>query len=339
VADVNSRGGLNGHPVRVLMAEDGGDPARAQEIVRKMVEQDHVIAFFSPYTISTLDAVLPYLDSRKIPVYGSLIGADFKADYSEMVFNPFMGADKGLSWEVILSITKQTDKRKAALLYCREATICRYQRQKVKELLPYDGLTIVYEAEISVAQPDFTAETLAAQRAGAEIIMLNMDINSAGRVARSAHRQGYRPVFATAHQVQNDTTLSLSNELDGLILGSVTATYDSPQMAEYRAAIAKYQPNTIKSSYGAMTYVAGRLLEAKIAPLLDENPSSNEFIEALYSLQNETFKGLLPGVTWPRRSDRSDVNLCSIPVIMRGGRFVPHGAGEFICAPGWKPAG
>ena len=335
VGDVNSRGGLNGHPVRVIFAEDGGDPGRAQAIVRQMVEQDHIMALFFPYGVGTIDPVLPYLESVGIPVYGGQLGADFKADYSPMVFNLFTGADKALAWELILNVTTQSDRRNAAVLYCREALICQHQRDQIKQYLPYDGMRIVYEAQVTLASPDYTAEALSAQRAGADVVLAFLDINSIARFVKSAQRQGYEPVVSTAHQVQSDLALPLAKDLEGLLASSVTAPYDSPQMADYRMALAKYQPRAVKSTYGAAAYTAGRLLEARIAPSLDDTPTSAEFIEALYTLRNETFGGLLPGITFPRDKDRSQVNMCAIPVKLTGGRWIPSSA-SFACTPGWK---
>src|SRR5258708_17670987 len=43
-ADVNARGGLNGHPVRIVFGDDGGDPGRALSLAKGMVEQQGVIA-------------------------------------------------------------------------------------------------------------------------------------------------------------------------------------------------------------------------------------------------------------------------------------------------------
>jgi branched-chain amino acid transport system substrate-binding protein len=303
-----------------------------------MVEQDHIMALFFPYDVGTLDPVLPYLESAGIPVYGGQLDSDFKADYSPMVFNLFIGADKALAWELILNVTTQSDRRKAAVLYCREAQICQHQRDQIKQYLPYDGMQIVYEAQVTLASPDYTAEALSAQRAGADVVLLFLDINSIARFIKSAQRQGYKPVVATAHQVQSDLALPLAKDLEGLLAGSVTAPYDSPQMADYRLAIAKYQPKAVKSTYGAAAYTAGRLLEARIAPSFDDNPTTGKFVEALYTLRNETFGGLLPGITFPRDRDRSRVNMCSIPVKLTGGRWTPSSA-SFACTPGWKPTG
>ena len=41
----NAQGGVSGHPVSAIFADDGGDPARHRAAVQKMVEQDKVVAF------------------------------------------------------------------------------------------------------------------------------------------------------------------------------------------------------------------------------------------------------------------------------------------------------
>src|SRR5579884_3437529 len=89
-AYVNAQGGINGHPVRVILGEDNADPARTLSIVRRMVEQDKVIGFFNDYSF-TLASVLPYLEEKQIPVIGS-IGGDASGDHSPMMFNPLTGS-------------------------------------------------------------------------------------------------------------------------------------------------------------------------------------------------------------------------------------------------------
>src|SRR5436190_1683195 len=61
-ADVNARGGVAGHPVKLLFGDDGGDPAAALAIAKRMVEQDKVVAFIGTYLVTTTLAVTPYLE-------------------------------------------------------------------------------------------------------------------------------------------------------------------------------------------------------------------------------------------------------------------------------------
>ena len=53
------------------------------------------------------------------------------------------------------------------------------------------GFEIVYQARASLTQPDYTAECLSAQQAGADVIITAVDNNSYCASARSCARQNF----------------------------------------------------------------------------------------------------------------------------------------------------
>jgi branched-chain amino acid transport system substrate-binding protein len=336
---VNSRGGLAGHRVRVIIADDGNDPARAQALVRQLVDKEGVIAFINEFTLNTLSAVMPYLESKQIPVIGS-IGGDLIGGASPMMFNPLAGS-YGVShaWATLLTINAMTEKKKLGLVYCREVNGCTSYAQTIKKLMPYGGLDIVYEAQVSLAQPDYTAEMLEAQRAGAEVVFILVDSASIVRVAKSAHRQGYNPIFVAAFNASHDLVFTGGKEVEGLLVGGRYAPWDSsPLVQDYRDAMNAYQPSAPRGDLGGGVFIIGRLLETKIAPFLKEPPTSAQFLDGLYSLDKETLDGRLPGISFPRDSHEK-VNLCTVPQRLVNGKFTTRDpAASFVCAPGWTPA-
>jgi branched-chain amino acid transport system substrate-binding protein len=336
-AYMNAKGGINGHPVRVILGDDNADPARTLALVRQMVERDKVIAFFNDYSF-TLSAATRYLEEKQIPVIGS-IGGDVVGDHSPMVFHPLVGPDKGQAWGFLLTIATQTDKKKLGLIYCREAATCAVQMGSFKKLLPWNGLQSVYEAQVSLAQPDYTAEMLQAQRAGAEVIVSLVDSASVARLAQSAHRQGYNPIFSGTYNLNQDLIYAGGKDVDGLLLTSRTPPWDSsPKMQFYRDAMDRYQPRAYRGDLGGGVFVAGKLLEERIGPFIAEPPATAQILEGLYALRNETLGGLLPGVGFVH-GEHFGTNQCVVPVKLTGGKFVAHDAAEsFVCAPGWKPA-
>ncbi|HEY4411039.1 MAG TPA: ABC transporter substrate-binding protein, partial [Acidimicrobiia bacterium] len=201
--DVNARGGLAGHPVRVVFADDGGDPQRALAIARRMVDGDGVLAFFATYMVTTLPAVLPYLEAQRIPMVGSSNGSE-AADHSPMVFNPQVGADLGTAWSYLLALTSQSDKRNVAVLYCSEASTCANQYDGLKRVAPEAGVRIVYAGQMSIAAPDYTAQMLAARNAGADVVMCICDPPTQIRMIRSAHRQGWSPLFSATYSMDQE---------------------------------------------------------------------------------------------------------------------------------------
>jgi branched-chain amino acid transport system substrate-binding protein len=336
-AYINTQGGVNGHPVRVILGDDNANPSRSQAIVRQMVEQDKVVAFLNEYSF-TLDSVMPYLEQKKVPIVGS-IGGHPIGDHSAMMFNPLLGADIGQSWGFILNtLTQAPGKKKIGILYCREASVCGILKDGFKKLLPYEGLEVVYEAFVSLAQPDYTGEVLQAQRAGAEVILPLIDTAALNRVVTAARRQNYEPAFVGTYNLNQDLIYNFSENLEGIFLTSRMGAWDtSPLLQTYRDAMARYQPRGARGDLGAGVFVAGKLLSDKIGAFLGEPPTTEQVLEGLYSLNNETLGGLLPGVGFKRDSEHVDTNQCMIPVKFTGGKFVAHP--KFVCAPNWKPVG
>jgi branched-chain amino acid transport system substrate-binding protein len=338
-ADVNTRGGLAGHPVKVIFADDGGDPQRALAIARRMVDGDGALAFFATYMVTTLPAVLPYLEAQRIPMVGSSNGSE-AADHSPMVFNPQVGADLGTAWSYLLALTSQSDKRSVAVLYCSEASTCVNQYDGLKRIAPEAGVRIVYAGQMSIAAPDYTAEMLAARNAGAEVVICICDPPTQIRMIRSARRQDWSPLFSATYSMDQEQIKAGKDEVEGLLAAASTVPYStSPKMKPYLDAVARFVPAGSVGGVGAAAWTQGKLLE-RIAPFLDrEPPTRSSIFEGLRSLDKETLGGLVPPITFPD-GDRNRVNLCIVPLRFERGLFRPLGGDDsnFRCAPGWAPA-
>jgi ABC-type branched-subunit amino acid transport system substrate-binding protein len=70
-ASVNARGGLFGRPVKVIVQDDGGDPARYAAAVQDLVENRGVIAFVGQGAVLSLRGGMRYLSDKGIPVIGN----------------------------------------------------------------------------------------------------------------------------------------------------------------------------------------------------------------------------------------------------------------------------
>jgi hypothetical protein len=181
---------------------------------------------------------------------------------------------------------------------------------------------------------------LQAQRAGAEVVLPLIDTAALNRLAQSAHRQNYDPVFVGTYNLNQDLIYPFAKELDGVALTARVGAWDtSPKLAFYREAMDRFQPRGARGDLGAGVFVTGKLLAEKIGPFIQEPPTTAQVLEGLYSLKNETLDGLLPGIGF-EKGEHVKTNQCVVPTLFKGGKFVPHDpAGSFVCAPGWKPVG
>src|SRR5437870_2859381 len=338
VADVNARGGVDGHPVRLFQVDDGGDPGRSLAIVKRLVEQDHVQALYATHMPTTEEAIANYVTEKQVPVIGGC-SCSSVTDSSPMIFPVGPGAPTGEMWAHLLPLTAQSDHRKLSILYCREAANCQGLADLMQRNAERAGVHIVHTAQVSLAQPDFTAEVLAARNAGADAVVGIFDNATLIRVARSAHRQGYNPVFSIQQAGYDDAMLTGGSDVERFVTAGIVPDHNnSPKLADYRAALARYVPGGRRATISASQWVAGKLIE-RIGPALGEQPTSASFVEALYGLKGETLGGLLPPTTYQRGTGHGATNQCIVPVQIKGGKFVAPGGDEFTCAPGWKPVG
>ncbi len=66
-AKLNRDGGVNGRTVKLLSLDDGYSPPKAVEQVRKLVEQEHVLAIFNAVGTASNSAIHKYLNGKEVP--------------------------------------------------------------------------------------------------------------------------------------------------------------------------------------------------------------------------------------------------------------------------------
>ena len=336
-ADVAARGGLAGHPVRLIFGDDGGDPAKAQALVHRMVEQDKVQAFYTVAAPTTLQAATPYLEQAQVPIIG-LCECNPAVDESPMAFQPGIGSTTGLAWAHLAPLVGLSDKRKLSIFYCREVPSCEQSATGIKKLAGAVGVQVVNETQMSLAQPDYTAEVLSARNAGADALIVVADGATIVRILRSAHRQNYRPQVSTPTAgYEPDFIRAGGDDVEGTVVASSTVPWStSPRLADYRTAMARYVPDGEMSTLGAEMWGAGKLIEL-LARRFPANPTAADFLDGLYGLRGETVGGIFPPLAFVKGRGHGATNQCVVPVKVVGGQFKPASDDKFSCAPGWTP--
>jgi branched-chain amino acid transport system substrate-binding protein len=290
---VNEHGGLDGHPMQVVTGDAGGDPARALSLVRDMVENKNVVALMGNLWVFSANGPRQYLEEHKVPVIGG-DGTTRVWDQSPMYFSsgsPYpamaMGAMKGLA---------DLGHKKQAIIYCVEAEQCGAWRDIAKKHAAEQGVEIVYEAQVSLAQPDFTAECIQAQRNGATGIQSAIDGPSIARLAKACAQQGYKPQYMGISLAIIDS-ISSEPALEGLMAPQGNFPFTSastPAEAEYQAIRQQYAPSLANSPAVATVWAAGALLREAVkgAALPAGKVTSRDFLNGLYTIKDDNLAGL-----------------------------------------------
>ncbi|HVW33125.1 MAG TPA: ABC transporter substrate-binding protein, partial [Acidimicrobiia bacterium] len=298
---INSQGGLNGHQLKFAIYDDGGDPARHRAQVQEAVEQKHAVALLANAEALTGQGSNDYIASHRVPVIGVDGGWDFPYDNPMYFLQHPSGEPLYLSF--VLSTAQQivpAGKTKLAVLTCQEAQACgivtNLWNQRAKSL----GIDIVYSGRASIAQPDYTAECLAAHNAGAQALFVLEDGNAVGRVANSCARQDYKPQYALATTVILDRFKDDPN-LEGALGGSDVFPWFQhglPAIDEFHDAVKAFGGG-LQPGVGMVTgWTAGKLLERAAAHNLSEPPASESVLKGLWTVKDDTLGGLTYPLTF-----------------------------------------
>lgn len=321
---INDNGGLNGHPVKMLVADAAGDPSRALSIVRDMVENKGVVAFMGNLWVLSASGARSYLEQKRIPVIGGDVA-------TAMWFQSPMFFPQASSFPTMAvgSVKTMADLgyKKIALGYCAEVEACKIYHDEGTARAASVGGQIVYTAQVSLAQPDYTAECLQAQRSGAQALMLGVDSTALSRFARSCFQQGFKVPIVTASLATIAST-SKDPNLEGLLSPIGTFPYvanDVPAVREYAAAVARYAPNLEQSGSTSAVWTSGALLR-EISKSLPATVTSADFLKGLYQIKGNTLGGLAPPLTFIEGKPAPDFTCYFVQKIVGGKFTAPQGS-------------
>jgi len=331
VKAVNASGGIKGgHKIKLYQATDA-DAASALTAVQNLVTQHHIIALFdnSPedYAFQT------YVDSIKLPVVGT--------EYNGKLFNTdpnFFSvsspeANLGLN---ILTTIQKSGKTKVAVMYCAEYAACNNTQALFGPYLAQTGTTLSYVAAISGSAPNYTANCLAAQQAGATALVVFEPGAIGQKVYDNCVAQGYSPLFVSTTSLAIPAWLS-DPSMNGAELFSPNVpdfVSSTPATKAEFAALAKYDSGVlISANFSAEvpnTWVSGKALQlAMTNAKMGNKPSIAGMHKGFDTFKNETFGGMAPPITV--KNGQTVLPSCVFTEYISGGKWKLNNGLKLTC--------
>jgi branched-chain amino acid transport system substrate-binding protein len=250
---VNAEGGINGRKVKYISLDDGYNPAKTVEQVRKLVEEDEVLFVFNPLGTPSNTAIQKYMNTKKVPQLFVATGATKWGDYKN---NPWtMGWQPNYQTEgkiYAAHILETKPNAKIGVLYQNDD----YGKDYLKGL--EDGLgdkaktMIVAKVSYEVTDPTIDSQMVTLKSSGADTFFNVTTPKFAAQAIKKAADLGWKPT----HYL-NNVSSSVGSTLTpaGLenSVGIITTQYGKdptdPQwandkgMQDWRAWMAKYFPS------------------------------------------------------------------------------------------------
>ena len=331
VAAVNSKGGVNCHPVKYTIADDGADPNRHRALIQQMVESNKVVAFVHNGAVLSGYSSVDYINQKQVPVIGNEGGSTWFYDSPYFFPQGVSGGEpfnQGFFASLALS-GAAAGKTKVAVLACIEVPVCSAVKSKAEEETKKFGLELVYNAEASLTQPDFTSHCLRAQSAGAQMFVLSLDGASLHRIAASCDAVGFHPIYNTVTAAIR-TDFAQNPQFEGFIGAVWTRPWfdtSNPMIQEFQAALKRFGGGLTPGPAEAGGWASAKVFEYA-ARALGDTPTPAGVLEGLWSIKNNDFGGLTAPLTFTKGEKAKPV-LCFWAPVIKSGKWT--GGDKRIC--------
>ncbi len=306
--DVNSRGGVQCHPVQVISLDDGSDSARVASNFNTLRERGAVAILGAAQPI-TSGALRASAERAEVPVIG---GDIVTMDWYESEYMFPQGGHPLVTYEgvTVAAARSRPENKVGGLMYCVEASICTGIRNHFPAMAARAGLTVGGSKAVSLTQSDFTAECQAFKNAKVDVVWLVLDGSANTRVARSCASLNYFPVMATsAVGIPPAAAADPALQKNTVYLGAQNVpfdTADSPGAKAFQAALKQYAPNFVPDQNTMYGWASGKLFEAAMAKVADRatagEVTTQMVLDGLWQLKNEKLDGLALGLTFTKGS-------------------------------------
>jgi branched-chain amino acid transport system substrate-binding protein len=327
---VNAHGGINTHPVKLIVKDNKNDQAQAVAAVKELVEQENVVAFVSNQDGSLNAGYADYLKEKGIPVLGGSVFTPDPWVSNPMFFPEGLTAIPDIS--AIIATAKKQGFKDIGSLACAEAPQCELANTLIKSLATKDGLNYAYGGLVSSTAPDYTANCLAAKGAGAKLLVLLIATADLGnKIADDCARQNYKPGWFIPGEAIGTGYLTKAFNNTYNAVGVQPWFSKDPSMKDFHAAMKKYAKGVnIDKADLPMNSVdawASGLMFQKAVELSGATgvPTTADVLAGLAKFNNETLGGITGGLSY---SDPENKNqYCYFTILIKNQKFtLPDGA-------------
>ena len=304
---INESGGVRGRKLTLLSYDDGYNPAKTVEQVRRLVESDQVLLTFQSLGTPTNTAVQNYLNAKKVPQLFLSTGATRFTD------------PQHFPWSMGYNLNYRTEGR----LYARYI-LDHYPNARIGALYQNDdfgrdyliGLKeglgskaatmIVAEAPYEATDPTISSQMVNLKTAGADLLYDITIAKFATQAIKKAAEMSWKPVHIL---VFGSTSIGGTLVPAGLenAKGIVSVRYgkdptdptwkDDPDTKKWRAFMDRYYPEGDKNDgANAYGYVVAQLM-VKVLEMCGDELTRENVMKQATNLKDVVLDLALPGIS------------------------------------------
>jgi branched-chain amino acid transport system substrate-binding protein len=300
---VNAAGGIQGHPLKMIVEDTKTDVSQTVLAVRKLLEKDKVVAIVGPSTTGESMAVVPIMQKAKTPLISCAAGLAIvtpKAEMERIVSAKTFEMPKIQNKWIFKTPQTDTSAVEAIYDYMKKKGISRiaiitvtdgfgsFGRQELKRVAPAYGISIVADELYGPKDSDMTAQLTKIKATDAQALV-NWSVGPGQVIVTKNWKQlDMKIPLYQSHGFGSKKNIELAGgAAEGVIcpLGRLVVAEKIKDSNPQKAVLMKYKTDYEKqfkaavSTFGGHAYDAINMLIAALKAVGPNKAKIRDFLE------------------------------------------------------------
>ncbi len=329
-ASLNENGGINGRQVEWIVKDNAYDPQQTVQAARQLVGQDQVVAIVNANGVAPSEAAFPFvLEQSQVPVVNHYGGIEpwYEPARPLLFGTQTLYEDQAAAmaaWAV------ESGARRLLVVHDDPKAFADVAAQIEPAAKRADPSTTVTTLPVKLGTTDYAPVVSSVRAAAPDAVMLIVPAPEAAAYLKEAKLQGVAaPAYGYAPTASSTTVTLAGDAAEGFRAVSLTKVPSdpSPEMQQFRDAMAKYAPDQ-PADFSTLLGYANAAVFAEIAKTIN-GPITAESLVAAYENAGNVSTGVAPDMSF---SDTVHIGTREVlRTVVQGGEWVAEG--DFVSAP------
>jgi branched-chain amino acid transport system substrate-binding protein len=238
---INKAGGINGHPVKLIIYDNGTDSTKHVMALKRLIEQDEVVAIIGPGTSGNTLAGIPIVEKAAVPTVSTASSIKIVEPVKKWVFNT--ANTDVINVKKILNHVRKLGLKKVAILYS-DSGYGISAKETFDKIAPEMGFPIVASETFTDKDTDMTAQLTRIKASGAEAIFVATASPAGSIICKNYKQLGVSAKMYQSTGFASQQYVDLAGDAaNGIFLagGRFLVLDQLPSNSPYRPVLEKYK--------------------------------------------------------------------------------------------------